>query len=189
MALIWIFVALVCYKFFDNLIKYLKCIRLMNRYIEYLMNGEGVSELLQAKKTVEKLILGANIENYCVPWTQPAGYGLVYTMKPSVLGQFPSRLESFARPMTMMLEEAIGVYKSQMWEALSPLYWVETLIWLPKRFLSYLGVSDNNFSAKIINSIFQGLYWLAGFAFITYNDEFKTFLLTVIKRMESALLR
>jgi hypothetical protein len=188
MNLLWVLLAIFAYKFVDNLVKWFKCINLKDQYVDYLMTNNGVGKLLQSKKSVQDLILSAGVSDYKVPWTQPAGYGLVHTMQPSVLSQFPSRLEPFEQTTLRMFEEAIGVYKNRVWESLSPLYWINVVIWLPKRFLVYLGINDSNFTAKIINSLFQFLYWLAGLAFIAYNDEFKLFLLAIIERMKAALL-
>jgi hypothetical protein len=153
------------------------------------MTDTGISKLLQSKREVTDLIFGANVSDYTIPWTQPAGFGLVNTMQPSVVGQFPSRLEAFAGTTLRMFNEAIGVYKDRMWETISPFYWIKTIVWLPKRFLSYLGISDSNLAAKIVNSLFQGVYWLVAIAFIAYNDEFKTFALFIIERVKAALLR
>lgn len=185
----WVIVGILAYKFVDNLVKYLRCLNLRNRYVDYLMTDTGIEKLLQAKKDVQSLIFGANVENYSIPWTQPAGFGLVNTMKPSVLGQFPSRIDVFAQSTLRMFEEAIGVYKRRMFETFNPLYWVDAAIWLPKRFLSYLGINNTNFAAKALHCLFQGAYWLATAAFIAYNQEARALLAGILERMQAALLR
>ena len=50
---------------------------------------------------------------------------------------------------------SVGVYKTRTLEALNPLHWVETLIFLPREILNYLGVSQ----ANVVSKLLQLIYW------------------------------
>jgi hypothetical protein len=58
-----------------------------------------------------------------------------------------------------------------MWESLSPLFWLESLINLPKKLLAYLGVPPENVVIKIARVI----WWAAGVVFgsiyLLYRSE------------------
>lgn|GEM_PF-445086 len=183
----WIISLIATYKLISNIIKLVQCDRLQSNYLDFLDVDSDFSPY-QDSREVNRLILGAGVPDKKIPVVQPAGFGLVHSVATSVLGQYPSKDERFVRATVIMFEQAIGEYKHRCIETLNPLYWIDFVIWLPKRFFSYLGVSDSNFATKIIHCIFQGLYWLASITFLTYDKEFKLLLVAIIERMKSALL-
>ena len=83
----------------------------------------------------------------------------------------PVRREDIVRITLGMFHRAIGVYRSRMIETINPLYWIETIIFLPRQILNYLGVTPES----VIIKIAQLIYWLAAFVFGIYRFEVEEF--------------
>jgi len=177
----WIILIIFVYKFINNLVKYNRCIYFKDQYVNFVLTATGGEKLLQSKNEVTELINGANVSNYTIPWTQPAGFGLINTMQPSVLGQFPSRIESFATTMTKMFIEAIGVYEGRMRETFSPNYWIQCVIFLPKKLLVYVGLPPEN----VIIKIMQMFWWLACLVGSVSFTLFKDNISAIVKKFLS----
>lgn len=178
----WLVIFIVLYKLASNIFKLIRCIKLANEYNQFL-RGSDSNNVYHSTQEVKSLILGAGVEDMVVPVMQPAGFGMVHSMKPSVLGQYPSNDVRFAYSTIRMFEQAIGVYKHRIYETINPLYWIDLIIWLPRNFLNYLGITVTSVGSKLICSIFQIIYWALSIAYIYYHAEMKSLLLSIIERM------
>jgi len=82
-----------------------------------------------------------------------------------------------------MFNEAIGYYRDRTVEAFNPLYWVETLIYLPRTLLSYIGVNPENVVVKSL----QVLYWLISpivtYLYVAYESQIDNLLNDLIERV------
>ena len=99
-------------------------------------------------------------EDNFIPHVQPAGLGVVHSMKVRILAQYPSNIEELARAQINLFQEALSKFKYEMKQCLNPFYWIDVIIWLPKNIVSFLGFNDDLKSVKSINIFLQLAYWL-----------------------------
>ena len=58
--------------------------------------------------------------------------------------------------MLHFFAEAKGFFKTGLLECISPLYWIQTILFLPSRLCEYMGISDSQVFVKIL----QLAYWI-----------------------------
>ena len=103
----------------------------------------------------------------------PAITGVVSPTQPGALAwdNITVTTDDVPRRVAAMFHNAIGAYRSRMWETINPLYWIESVINLPKLALTHLGVP----AESVIVKISQLLYWLVaaavGFLYAVYKTE------------------
>ena len=169
MRLLYLFIIVLLLKLFINVSKYVKTKWYLQKYYEWLQNG-GTS-LLENKTTIIKLLKDAGIKDEIVGSAEPVGFGYVRTGNASVFDNFPNAREDVFGVTRRMFHDAIGVYRSRIFETFSPLFWIEFVINLPKRFLTYLGLSPESIVIKL-----SLLFWwifaaVFGFVYALYKSE------------------
>src|SRR5215217_9479367 len=157
MDMIWLYLlaGLLVFKFINNLSKYLRTRHYLSRYANWLSNPDN--KLLESKAQVVKLLKDAGVSDSSFPTAQPVGYGRLATFEASTLTNFPSKTADFAYATNRMFREAIGTYRSRMLETISPLYWIETIIYLPREALAYTGVPPES----VVVKVFQLVWWIS----------------------------
>lgn len=129
-------------------------------YFDWLDDAEKIGwKLTEGRSEVIQLFKEAGVEDALRPHVEPVGYGQIQTAQVSVMDNFPNSRKDFVQITVSKFHQAIGTFKSRMWEALNPLYWIESVIMLPKTALTYVGVKPEHFSVKIL----QLIYWLTVF--------------------------
>lgn len=180
--LLYIFLAIALFKLISNTIKYIQCKGLCDLYFKWLLR-DPKAPIAEYTSQVVKLLKDAGVEDGFLPFVQPAGYGQLATGTTSVFANFPNRREDMATMTVKMFDQAKGVYRSRVWEAINPIYWIETIIYLPREMLKYLGVSSDNVGAKFL----QVVYWIGGgitgVAFVWYRPDLKNFVDELVKRV------
>ena len=141
-------------KIILNLSKFIQCKYYLKKYKKWLGNQSWV--FLEKKIKVSSLIKGAGLSDCYVPYAEPIGYGYIATHEMSVLNNFPHNRRDIAQLTVELFHNAIGVYKSRMYETVNPLFWIETFIYLPKTIFTYLGAKADSFLVKS----FQILWWI-----------------------------
>lgn len=160
MSLLYVLAGLLLLKFVLNLSRYAQTKWHLSRYMKWLSESDSTldSKLLESKAQVVRLLKEAEVADSRLSVTQPIGYGHISAHQASVLNSFPSDRADFANVMHRNFRQAIGTYRSRMIEAFNPLYWIETIIYLPREALRYLGVSSESGIVKVL----QLIWWIIG---------------------------
>ena len=117
---------------------------------------DGNWKFMEHKPQIIKLFEHAGITNSLIHVVEPAGYGQLTSANISLFGNINNTREDIVGLTRKAFYEAIGIYRSRIFEAASPLYWVSFIIYFPKKSLKFIGVKGNN---TIIN-IIQIIYWI-----------------------------
>lgn len=128
----------------------------------------------ESRAQVVRLFKGDGVKDSHVSVANHIGYGRLSIKEASVFDNFPNAREDFAYPTLAMFREAIGTYRSRMLEAFSPLYWLETLIHLPREVLGYLGVSAESVFVKAAQIVWWVMGTLLSLLFVLYRPEIRT---------------
>jgi hypothetical protein len=176
--LILLFIFIFLTKYYINHTKYKQCAWFYVMYKKWVKDESNPSPL-STQKQVIKLFKDAGIEDYEITSIHSG-----YTSKYSIFNNFPDRYYRDVIGHTRkMFEIALGVYDARIQETFSPLYWIETIIYLPRRTFAYLGVSSESIGAKIV----QVLWWAGGvtatFVFTIYKSEFGAVAKDVVSRI------
>jgi len=160
-----IFLALVLYFFFNNLILKLRTKHLLKEYKKYI--DEPNFKFLEIKPRIQRILTNAGIDEILLPAAQPIGYGKLATYNFSALQNLEARRQDVAIMVVSAFHEAIGVYNDRMIDSINPINWIKVIIFLPKHALTYIGVPPE----KVIIKIFQIIYWIIGFVITIFETE------------------
>lgn len=180
--LVYAFLLIASFKIVINTLRYLQCQRYLRMYFGYLANPEW--GIVQHKSHVIKLIQGADIRESYRGVVEPMGWGQLSMVNAPVLENFPNRREDFVGITLSMFHQAIGTYRSRIFETFNPIYWIELVINLPKNLLSYLGVP----AESILTKVAQVTWWVAGSVFTFFLALYRTEINQFIKDWIQQLL-
>src|SRR5688572_18883177 len=115
MRLLYILIAILAIRLILNLSRY---IRAKSYYAQYLnwLTVKRDSKLLERRAQVVALLKDAGVDDNYVGFVQPLGLMQVQTGNASVFANFPSAREDMAGLMNAMLLQAIGTFRSRIWQ-------------------------------------------------------------------------
>ena len=164
---------LLLLKFVLNLTRYLRIKRYLTKYKKWLYSRD--MKFLETKAQVVRLLKEADVKDGRVSVSQEVGYGHLQVAQVSILDNFPNLDQGISDGTQRMFYEAIGTYRARMLDTFNPLYWIESLIYLPRELLSYLGVP----AESVVVKIGQVVWWILALALTTvlalYRPELRTF--------------
>ncbi|NQU29988.1 MAG: hypothetical protein HQ525_04915 [Anaerolineae bacterium] len=120
----------------------------------------------QAPQVIQ-LFKNAGIDDIKMSNIEPDGYGGLLKFHPSVFENLAVKRQEIVNHVLRMFHEAIGIYRHRVFEALNPLYWLEVIVFLPKRVLEYVGVSPDTALANVA----QVIYWIMDFFFVIFKTD------------------
>ncbi|PKM74994.1 MAG: hypothetical protein CVU92_03640 [Firmicutes bacterium HGW-Firmicutes-17] len=159
------FIVVIIYKAFSNTYYYFQSIKLSNDYSDFLKNES--SSVFSKKQDIQKLFSRAHIKNSYVPVTQPVGYGYLQAANYPIIDNMFVKDQRVVSAIIGMFEEATGVYRRRIFESFNPIFWVETIIYLPRSIIAYLGLSTDVIAVKII----QVIWWIIAPMAIIYRNS------------------
>lgn len=157
-------------KFLINLSRYLEIRNLRNRFNDALEDPHKTFS--PYKITAISLFETAGIKDPMLPYSQAVGNGYVATGKTSVFANLALKTKVIAQYGFQFFDEAEGVFRHRMLQAINPVYWVESIVFLPKYVLEYLGLSSDSLSARLL----QIVYWGIVSVVVLFKDDFVKFL-------------
>lgn len=179
--LLIIIACIICYKALFNFYNYKTCQKYYRLYIDWL--ADNSDELMQYRGRVIKLLERAGVKDSSIPTTQPMGFGQVASFNASAFDNFPSNVAGFAALMNAKFMEAMGEYKSRMFDSINPLYWIDAILFLPKHFLSYLGINKKSLSFKISNVVLSVLWWAICICIAIFRPQIDQFIIEFVSNL------
>lgn len=145
------------------------------KYTQYLANAErGFAENTSA---VTKLFKDAGLADRMIPFVQPMGYSQILQGQTSLFSNMENRREDVIGNMLSCFASARGTYKDRIIENFSPIFWINCVLFLPRTVLTYLGVSADNFFAKLC----QLIYWLTAPFLVLFRDNLYELIRSLLK--------
>lgn len=173
---LFLFLAIFLYKLLINVYKAYRCNSLYKLYLKWLMDNGSFDITYTIPEVID--LLKDYSDNF-VPVVQPAGLGVVHSIKANVLLQYPSRLSDIALAQVNLFDRALATYKYNAKQSLTPLYWLDVIIWFPKTIVHFLGINTELKAVKVCYLLMQLIYWcLVGLHWL--GLDFKTILLQVL---------
>jgi len=88
----------------------------------------------------------------------------------------------FAGARVEMVYEAIGFCRDRLLETFNPAYWIEAVIYLPRKMLAYVGLSPESLAARILQVIYWVLSAVWTLSYAAYNHQIGDLLRRSIKK-------
>ncbi|HHF7344418.1 TPA: hypothetical protein ACPSKB_000823 [Legionella feeleii] len=181
MYYLFAFLLVVSYKILLNFIALYKVKKFHSLYVNYIEKikkpewTEVREKILQNKTDIIQILANCGLKDFSVFTTTPTGYGHVEHKQVSILQnlQYVGQINEINIPSTLdiYLIQAKGILKKRIVEALNPLYWINTLIFLPQNIITYLGFSLDNKKTETITRVINVIYWIL-FGLIPFLMQF-----------------
>lgn len=165
MRIILLLAIAISVKIYLNLSKFLSAKKIHKLHTAYLHNQSN--KFLQHIPQAKLLITGAGLADYQLPTSQSIGHGAYVAFNTTLIDNLGSTHKPTLYTINRLLEDTQNVYYYRMFESLSPRYWIETILFLPKNILSYLGYPTKESTTKLL----QVIYWFAAPVFAFFRTE------------------
>ncbi len=157
-----------------NASKFYQISRYLKKYEDYVKAVANKSEedtwkYVQDQSSIISLLKGAEITDSRLPYVEDvaSGYGGAFVRKGtfSIMENIFSVRADVVAVTTHMFNVAIGYYKARTLESVNPLYWLELIVFLPKKIMEHL-----NFQHDPTKKILQVIYWIIMLFFFVFEN-------------------
>lgn len=179
MKILCICVCILAYKVVTNFIAGMHISHCKSVYMETL---HGISNNFpQYAASTIKLFKRAGIHDTTILISQPLNEFTIVNSPVSVF----DNITIFDRDITARVldnfENAIGVYKSRIIESFNPIYWIDLIVFSPKKLLEYLDLDLDKHSTKICTILLQIIWWLICTVFLFFQEQIKIYIINLLK--------
>ena len=159
------FVAIIVFRILTNAFR-LKRLRTIERvYREYLSGKE--TKFQEYVIELKSIFKSAHVSDVTIPYAQPIGYHQIATSNVSAFENAGSTRQDVVAHILISIDRASGVFKRNMIDSISPLFWINFLIFLPKHLLAYLNVNEKSLLIRIV----QVVWWLVAPAAAIFRGQ------------------
>ena len=121
-------------------------------------------------KEIEQIFVRAKLESTTIDFTKRIGYNkMVYGTADAVSNMFADDMRIVVA-IDKKFVFAEGVFAKRIRDSFNPLYWIDCLVFLPRRLAEYLGNDGDGKGSKIANVIYWCLALLVTIA-VTFFGE------------------
>lgn len=163
------FIIVVIYKVLSNTYCFFRIKYLSQKHLEWF--SDKAPNFPTYKKEVISLFKKAGIKNISTPAIQPMGYNRVASFNADIFTNFPCTHPDIFNGAIRMFYEAEGAYRQRILEAFSPMYWVDSIIFAPRKLLDYLGLDENKLFFKACNILMTIIWWMTVFFISFYRGK------------------
>lgn len=140
-------------------------LNLYEKYKKYWSNESN--NAVQYKNEILSVFKKAGIKDSSIGIANPVGLGYVQTGNVSVFkNMFIDRMD-VVKIIINDFEVAIGTFRTRIKENFNPIFWIECIIFLPKKIINYLGFKSENLPTRI----FQLIYWISSIFYAIYSEQ------------------
>jgi hypothetical protein len=168
-SFLYVFAGLLLLKLVLNVVRYVRTKRYHSRYTKWVDDPDWKFHEYRAQ--VVRLLKDAGVEDNHYGVTRGVGHGRTQVANASVLANFPSTRADFVAYTHRMFRQAIGTYRARILETFNPLYWIETILYLPREALKYLGIPPENVFVKLLQLVWWALGTIAAIVYLAYKPE------------------
>ena len=125
------------------------------------------------KAEIISLFKKAGVKNISIPITQSVGFGRAATFEADVFTNFPSAHSDISGGAVRMFYEAEGIFRQRIFETFSPVFWINSVVFAPKKLLEYLGFDENKSLFKACNVLLTFIWWVFGITIMFFLPKLK----------------
>ena len=170
MKLLLIPIAIIALKFLLNLQHWLRIKRLKEYFLEFICGKRN--DMNRYRNEVISLFKKAYVPDVYTPVVDSVGLGLLASGNVSLFTMFPSKRAAF-----------IAEYLN-MFDAINPLFWVETVVFLPKTILRYIGLDSDKTAFKLCNVLLSFIWWALCLCAVFFKPQLKQLLIEALGNLQ-----
>ncbi len=161
-----ILLAAILVKILINGYKLIRLINLEKKYHAYMRvkshESEIIPDFLEKIPEIIDLFKKAGQKTKIISHIENSGLGCIQNVQVDLYENMPTRESEIYTEIFKKFRYSIGVYKKRIFESVNPIYWIEFLIFLPKKIVEYLlgegQESIPNWLIRLLNLV----YWVIG---------------------------
>ena len=143
-------------------------IRLLNKeYQEYfsaLSQGNATLDFVRRQPEIKDLLTKADLGKPKIPRTEALGLGQIINHELDVINNMTMNDQQVVQLMMRLFFEAEGTFSYRIRQSINPIFWLETVIFLPSVLLGFVGVSPTSWFSKMANFV-MWIFAAVGFVF------------------------
>ena len=182
MKLLLIPIAIIALKFLLNLQHWLRIKRLKEYFLEFICGKRN--DMNRYRNEVISLFKKAYVPDVYTPVVDSVGLGLLASGNVSLFTMFPSKRAAFIAEYLNMFDSAEGTFYKNMSDAINPLYWVETVVFLPKTILRYIGLDSDKTAFKLCNVLLSFIWWALCLCAVFFKPQLKQLLIEALGNLQ-----
>lgn len=183
MNFIVLLVFVVIYKMLSNLYFYFRIKHLSKSHSKWIVGK--APNFPTYKSEVINLFKRAGIQNILTPTVMPIGCNKIASFNADVFTNFPSTHIDIVNGAVRMFYEAEGTFRHRFFEALNPIYWIELVLFAPKKLLAYLSFDENKTLFKACNVLLTFIWWSVGVLFTFFHADLNNLLAEFMSQLNN----
>lgn len=175
-GMIWIRIAIVCfacilYKLLRNYQSYYTLKKFDEKFKNSLSKNqpEATIKLSEYSVIVQKLLFRAGVALKTVPVELGGGY---VNANANPFDYLDSGSNIVNGRVSTAVSQGIGVYKQRIFEAINPLFWINSLLFLPQNIIIYCGGNPVSAISKALNIA----WWTIGALISIFSSDIREFI-------------
>ncbi len=178
MIFVYLFLFAFIYKFVSNFI-YMKQIQKYRTLHEKWLQKRDEKFYIY-RNSIINLFNKAHLQKTTVPVSQTQGnYQKRFKLDPYV--NFPSNITAVVKIHLALYDLAESVFYSRLKDAISPLYWIDLILFAPKKLLAHLNLNNEKNTTKLLNILLTFIWWLAVATFPFFKQDLKIMIINLLE--------
>ncbi len=109
---------------------------------------------------IKKRVLNTGLNDQMESYMEPLGLGFAQKQQVGALDNLLLLNTDILKSARQLIERAEGYYKTQAFLSLSPLFWIEMIVFLPREMFKLAGFNSSAKSFQILEKTIQIFYWV-----------------------------
>lgn len=175
--IIFAVVVAILLKFSTNTMKWISAKRLRMQYRKsFSEDGKSFSERIPQAR---KLFADAGLDKHTIHVMERIGYGHAVSFNAVIVDNLDNQRADMVSSVLELFDQLVGTYRMRMLESLSPAYWIDVAIFLPRYIVKYLGGKESGIGAKIL----QLIYWVLTPLFVAFRTDIYQYIMELLRKM------
>lgn len=181
----FVFLAIAIYKILSNAYFYVRIRHLNQLHLKWVTDMNPTFPTY--KREVISLFKRAGICNISTPTAQAIGFNKIASFNADIFTNFPSTNLDVFNGAVRMFSEAEGVYRQRIFETISPVYWIELVVFAPRNLLLYLGFDENKVLFKACNILLTVIWWCLATILVFYSPQLEQLIIELLGQLNDKL--
>jgi hypothetical protein len=125
--------------------------------------------IINNKLHLKAMVLQTGVADQKIIHPEPIGWGQIQNKSFSPLDNLLVLNEDLLMSARNTINVAKGYYWTEAWLSLSPLFWIELVVYLPKHLIKSLQLDDTKAGVNVVTNVIQVIYWVVGIIYTVYK--------------------
>ena len=145
------------------------------------LSGKASNWITENTTEIKRRVEKSGIQNPVYSYMDAKGYGYVGQEQLSTLDNLLYLNQNIQSSAVAVLKRTRGHFKNETIKSINPLFWLETIFFLPKAIVSASGIDASSKLAETGLKITQIIYWLVILGAVISNPDLLRVLIETVK--------